>query len=140
MDAILEDMRREPVPHPAGKWLDYLALEHRATTLVWRRLVEAGAARPEPARWPRRTPGFALTGLQPTTWARHFLGSAAAMGPALPPAAVILWRALDALLPDRDLDLPAPAVERLAAAPLPATMTTLFAALDESLTRLSLHF
>ncbi|MGY6655488.1 GPP34 family phosphoprotein [Amycolatopsis sp. TRM77291] len=137
VNEILLDMRREPVPHPADKWLDYLALQGRATALVWQRLVAAGDAHTEKARWPRRAPTVTLTGMQPTDWARRFLITASTMDSTLPLAAALLWRALEALVLEEEIGLPTTAIDRLAATLLPTDMTALFAALDRSLTRLS---
>lgn len=136
-DAVLLDMRQEPIRHPARKWIDYLALQRRSTSLVWQRLVESGDAAAEKVRWPRRGPTFTLTGVQSTDWARRFLITASTEYSTVPFAAATLWHALDALALGEEIGLPATPADRLAATSLPADMTTLFDALDQTLTELS---
>ncbi len=134
-DGILHEMRQEQRSHPADEWVNYLALRHRATTLVWQRLVSAGAAEAERSRYRRRST-FVLTGAHPTDWARQFL--LAVSGAALLPAsAVILWHALEELLLTDDIRLPAPLAHRLDTATVPHDANRLLSALDRALTRLT---
>ncbi len=130
-------MRQEPEPHPADRWLDYLALQHRATTLVWQRLAGVGTTHAERS-WYLRRPAFVLAGAHPTDWAREFLLSTSQGSPP-PASAVILWRALKGLLLTGDIRLPAPVAHRLDTAALPPDAIELLSALDQALTRLATH-
>lgn len=130
---LLREMHAQQTALPAIKWLEYLALDERATTWVWRRLVQVEAAQTE-RRWRRN--GYVLTELRATWWARRYLeeqGTAA----ELPDAAVILWRGLHELRLDKDLELDRDITLRLDSADFPAELQPLFDALTDVLARVA---
>ncbi|MGC7100658.1 GPP34 family phosphoprotein [Amycolatopsis lurida] len=139
--AVVRDLRDEPIAQPADKWLEYLALNGHATTLIWQRLIERGVAVERRSRWRSRGPAFTLTSVLATNWTRHYLTTVAEAHNPLPAEAVILWRALGELqLDGHALQLPAATSDRLIAAVLPTGLVPLFNALTRSLTHLSTHF
>ncbi|OXM59158.1 hypothetical protein CF165_49180 [Amycolatopsis vastitatis] len=98
---ILEHLRAVPYAEPAVKWLDFLALGELSTTLVWRRLVQDGAAQVEGKR---RRARYVLADVRASLWARRFLEAHGTVD-EVSDAAVVLWRGL------RELRLDARALE-----------------------------
>ncbi|GAB3167695.1 hypothetical protein GCM10027258_93450 [Amycolatopsis stemonae] len=132
---ILEYLHAVKRVEPVASWLDYLVIEQRSTTSVWKRLVQAGAAKAE-RRWRRRV-RYEVGDFRVTGWARRYLevhGTAR----DVPEEAVVLWRALRELgLNARALDLQPDIGSRLEHAKFPAELTPLFDALTSALARVA---
>ncbi|OXM59636.1 GPP34 family phosphoprotein [Amycolatopsis vastitatis] len=136
--AVLSDLQAERYAQPAGKWLDFLARDHRATERAWQRLVIAGVAEPEQKQWLRRRPRRALTAFLATAWARQHFEEHVTEDAEVPDAAVVLWRGLRELrIDDRALEMKPALRPRLEAAPFPPDLTPLFDALSHALARLA---
>ncbi|MEQ0560728.1 GPP34 family phosphoprotein [Amycolatopsis sp. NEAU-NG30] len=139
VNEVLADLQAQPHARPAGPWIRYFAHDHRATRLVWRRLVEADVAQEEKSRLRWKKPRHVLTSYLPVGWTRKYLEHQVTDQAAVPPAAAILWRGLQALcLDSRTLDLDPRIASRLEATPLPAELDPLFAALDDLLIHLAI--
>ncbi|VVJ22656.1 Uncharacterised protein [Amycolatopsis camponoti] len=135
---LLTAIRGALPPRPALSWLHYLTQQHRAITMVWQRLVDAGVAAPaEKRRW-RSRPRRVMTELLATAWAPHYLSRNVTVDDAIPQPAIALWHGLKALRLDaRALEMDLAIGQRLDATPLPAELQPLFSALNTTLARLA---
>jgi len=139
---VLETLlKSEPNAHDArhaAVWLGYLAQHHRAITMVWQRLVNAGVAAPEEKKWRWSRPRRSLTNPLACAWAREYLREHVTAA-EVPEPAIALWHGLQALSLDADdlemehLDI----ARRLRSVRLPPALTALFDALDKGLARLA---
>ncbi|MDT8913552.1 GPP34 family phosphoprotein [Amycolatopsis sp. PS_44_ISF1] len=129
---VLAVIAAEARPRPVVEWLTYLALDERASQLVWLRLVARGEARVTHRHG--RAPGFTLATAAPVGWARHLLAQAAART-TIPASAATLWHALALLqLDGKVLQLDTAVCTRLQATAPPGPVRLLMAVLDQWLT------